>query len=33
MITPRELKKLYAQGQNISALLRKELNVKQNTEL
>jgi len=31
MITPRELKKLYTQGKNISALLRKELNVKQNT--
>jgi len=32
MITPRELKQLYAQGQNISALLRKELNVNQNTQ-
>jgi len=31
MISPNKLKKLYAQGQNISALLRKELNVKQNT--
>ncbi len=32
MITPFELKKLYAQGENISALLRKELGVKHNTQ-
>ncbi len=32
MITLSELKKLYAQGQNISLLLRKELDVKQNTQ-
>ena len=32
MITPRELKKMYAQGQNISALLRQELGVNQNTQ-
>lgn len=32
MITPRELKKMYAQGENISALLRQELDVKQNTQ-
>lgn len=32
MITPRELKKLYAQGQNISLLLRKELSTKLNTQ-
>lgn len=31
MITPRELKKMYDQGQNISALLRKDLNVSYNT--
>lgn len=31
MTTPRELKTMYAQGQNISALLRKELNVSHNT--
>ena len=31
MITPKELEKLYAQGQNISALLRKELNIDHNT--
>lgn len=31
MITPRELKKMYAQGHNINALLRKELNVSHNT--
>jgi len=31
MITPLEIKKLYAKGENISALMRKELGVKQNT--
>lgn len=32
MITPRELKKMYAQGENISALLRQELGINQNTQ-
>ncbi len=31
MITPNKLKKLYSEGENISALLRKELGVTQNT--
>jgi len=31
MITSLELKKLYAKGENISAILRKELNVEHNT--
>jgi ubiquinone/menaquinone biosynthesis C-methylase UbiE len=32
MITPRQLKSLYDQGQNISAILRKEQETQQNTE-
>ncbi len=32
MTTPKELQKLYSQGKNITALLRKELNVEQNTK-
>jgi ubiquinone/menaquinone biosynthesis C-methylase UbiE len=32
MIRPRELNKLYGQGKNISALLRKDLDVKHNTQ-
>ena len=32
MITPRKLKKMYSQGQNISALLHQELGVNQNTQ-
>jgi len=32
MITPGELKELYAQGQNIGALLRKQEGTSQNTQ-